>query len=83
MRKTLCVSVLLLTLCGSVLAGDIPNPPIAPPSSSANAAQGQTANGWISTGASARPTDDIIPGDNADSLVSAALTVLNSVLALF
>ncbi|HYN85359.1 MAG TPA: hypothetical protein VER32_08910 [Pyrinomonadaceae bacterium] len=31
MRKSLRASILLLALCFPVFAGDIPNPPVAPP----------------------------------------------------
>jgi len=85
MRKSLYASVLVLALCGSVSAGDITNPPIAPgdidcPPSTTQSSGYQTADGWIGTGATA--DDGIINGDDADSLAEAALTVLNSVLAL-
>jgi hypothetical protein len=88
MRKTLCASVLVLVLCGSALAGDISNPPIAPgdisnPPSASQAPSNQTADGWIDTGEAAPAADGSIHGDDADSLTAAALTVLNSVLALF
>jgi hypothetical protein len=88
MRKTLCASVLVLALCGSALAGDIECPPIVapgginnPPSASESFSV-QTADGWIGTGAAAPTADGIIHGDNADGLAAAALTVINSVLAL-
>ena len=87
MRKTLCASVLVLALCGSALAGDIECPPIAPgdipsPPSSAQSSGNQTTDGTVGTETPATAADGIIHGDNADSLAEAALTVLNSVLAL-
>jgi hypothetical protein len=87
MRKTLCASVLVLALCGSALAGDIECPPIAPsnipnPPSVSQSSGNQTADGSIATGAPDAAADGIINGDNANSVAAAALTVLNSVLAL-
>ncbi len=87
MRKTLCASVLVLALCVSALAGDIECPPIAPgdisnPPSAAQSPGNQTADGSVGTGAPDAAADGIIHGDNADSLAEAALTILNSVLAL-
>jgi hypothetical protein len=88
MRKTLCASVLVLALCGSASAGDISCPPIAPgdisnPPSASQSSSNQTADGWVGTGEAAPADDGIILGDDADSLTAAALTVLDSVLALF
>ena len=78
MRKTFCASVLVVALCGSTFAGDIGTPPIAPgdipnPPSATQMSGEQTIDGWIGTGA---------PSPTADGLTDAALTVLNSVLAL-
>lgn len=87
MRKTLCASVLVLALCGSAFAGDINNPPIAPgdiscPPSASRSFGDQATDGSLDAGAT--PSADGITHDvNADSLTAAALTVLNSVLALF
>ena len=88
MRKTLCASVLVLMLCGSAVAGDISNPPIAPgdisnPPSASQSSSDQATDGWIGTGEASPAADCIIHSDDADSLTVAALTVLNSVLALF
>ena len=88
MRKTLCASVLVLALCGSALAGDINSPPIAPgdisnPPGASQASSNQTADGSVSMGTPDTAANGIIHGDDVDSLTAAALTVLNSVLALF
>lgn len=84
MRKSLYASVLALALCGSAFAGDITNPPapgdIPNPPSTSQSTSDQTADGSVGTEVSA--ADGIIHGDDADSLAEAALTVLNSVLAL-
>lgn len=87
MRKTLCASVILLALCGSAFAGDINNPPVAPgdinnPPAPSQPSGTQTVEGSIGTGAPDAASDSIIYGDYADSLSEAALSALNSVLAL-
>ena len=77
MRKTLCASVLVLALCGSAFAGDIECPPIAAPGDITNP---QQVAGDINSSPSATQSS----GDQTvDGLAEAALTVLNSVLALF
>jgi hypothetical protein len=78
----------VLLLCGSVLAGDMNSPPIAPcdancPPSSSQPANGQTADSSLNdTGTPATTSDGSNYGDNADYITAAALTVLDSVLAL-
>jgi hypothetical protein len=62
------------------------SPPIAPceincTSSAPQTSGGETADGRIFA-AAAPEADGIINGDNADSIAAAALTILNSVLAL-
>ena len=87
MRKALYALVLVLALSNSVFAGDIPSPPapgdISNPSSPIQSSDDQATDDRTATGASAPETDGIIHGDDADSLTAAALTVLNTVLALF
>ena len=87
MRKTLYASVFVLVLCGSAFAGDINSPPIAPctincPPSAPLTSGGEPADGRISTVAEAPAADDITYDDYTDGITAAALTVLNSVLAL-
>jgi hypothetical protein len=86
MRKSLYASVLVLALCGSVLAGDISNPPppgdISNPPSAVRTPYDEPTDGQPDEGAEPS-ADDIIPGDEVDGLTAAALSVLNSVLALF
>ena len=76
MRKTLCATALVLALCGSTLAGDVNNPPIVGPSDIPSPSIAlQTPD--------EQTADGIIYSDNAESVATtAALTVLNSVLAL-
>jgi hypothetical protein len=83
MRKTLCASVLVLVLCGSVFAGDIECPPIVAPGdissppSAPQSSSNQTADGWIGTGTAAPTTDSSIHGDNSGSLTQIALDLLS------
>ena len=77
MRKTLCASVLVWTLCVPTLAGDILNPP-APVKleNSPNAilsSVDQSVDGW---------TGDETSDPSADGITAAALTLLDTVLAL-
>jgi hypothetical protein len=44
MRKTLGVFVLMLVLCGSAFAGEIPNPPVPQPPSEDGIIHGDNAN---------------------------------------
>jgi hypothetical protein len=76
MRKTLYASVLVLALCGSALAGDINSPPapIAGDMGCPPLAAGDITNPPSAT----QSSDD----QTADGLAEAALSVLNSVLAL-
>lgn len=86
MRKTFCASVLVLSLCVSALAGDMGTPPLAsgdvnnPPASSQPNGD-QTTDGSTDTGTSG-PADDPAADGDADSLAAAALSVLDSLLAL-
>jgi hypothetical protein len=77
MRKTLAALVLVLALCSTAFAGDIPSPP-APDGSTSQASD---TEGSTETEAPA-PTDDTASGDNADGFAAAALSVIHSVLAL-
>lgn len=79
MRRSLSASLLVLALCVSALAGDISNPPVAPPLT--NTVQEQTDEGW--TDPAAPSSTDSVQADSADGLTAAALTIFNSVLALF
>jgi hypothetical protein len=74
MRKTLGVSVLILALCGSAFAGDIPNPP----------APGDIGCPPLAAGDSNCPPSATQSSNDqtADGLADAALSVINSVLAL-
>lgn len=81
MRKTLCASVLVLVLCGSAFAGDMGTPPIAPGDIPNPPSAPQTTDGTTDTSAAAA-TADITSDDNAGDLAAAALSVINSVLAL-
>ena len=68
MLKTLRISVLLLALCGSAFAGDIPCP--AGPQSSSMTAEGPTVEGEM-------------PNESAaDGLVGTVLAVFESLRAL-
>ena len=76
MRKTICASVLLCTLCVTTMAGDILNPP----------APVKLTNPTNATLSSVDQPDDR-NGDetsdpSADSIMTAALTLLETVLAL-
>ena len=44
MRKAVTVLALLLALCGSTLAGDIPNPPVVTPTPQQQTAPGEIPN---------------------------------------
>ncbi len=88
MRKTLCASVFVLALCGSALAGDMSNPPLARgdmtgPVDASELSSTQATGGWSGTGEASTEGDGIILVDDVDGLTAAALTVLNSMLALF
>ena len=77
MRKTICASVLVCALCVTTLAGDILNPP-APVTfkDSSNATVSsvdQSADGL---------TPDETSDPSADRITVAALTLLDTVLAL-
>jgi hypothetical protein len=77
MRKTICASVLVWALCVPTLAGDILNPP-APAtfddSTCATRLSGdQSADDWVG-----RETTD----PSVDSITAAALSLLETVLAL-
>ena len=78
MRKTICASVLVWALCVPTLAGDILNPPIAPGNveNSPDVTQPsgvQSADGWVG---------DETTDPSADRITTAALTLLDTVLAL-
>jgi hypothetical protein len=68
MRKTLGVSLLVLLLTGSTVAGEIPNDTPAPPPSQPASAEQEPAGGEMQTG--------IMPNDAPDSLTQAALDLL-------
>lgn len=60
MRKTLGVSLLVLLLTGSAVAGEIPNgSPVPPPSQTTNAEQ-DPAGGEIPNGATATLTQTVL-----------------------
>ena len=73
MRKTFSAFVLVLALGATVLAGDIPSPPA--PVSGNNTNTSSVSEGTSSTSGATQSSDDL--------LAQAALTVLDSVLALF
>ena len=77
MRKTFCVSALVLALCAPAFAGDMGTPP----SASGNITNPPLAAEDISNQPSATQSSDdqIADGLAADAM----LTVINSVLALF
>jgi hypothetical protein len=75
MRKSLCATALVLALCASVYAGDIHSPPIVVPKEVPRQPFAPPMCGEP-------PADGRLYGDNADGFTTAALTVLNSVLAL-
>jgi hypothetical protein len=74
MRKTLCATILVLALCGSTLAGDVNNPPLDDPIDMPNRT-------FVPPTSGEETADDIIQDDTTNS-VAAALTLLNTVLAL-
>ena len=77
MRKTICASVLVWALCVPALAGDIMNPPApvkAENSPNANLSSvDASADGWVG---------DETTDSSADYTTAAALTLLDTVLAL-
>ncbi len=75
MRKTFSALVLVLALGSTVFAGDIPSPPA--PDDFTN--QSLTAEDTSSMSSAIQSPDD----QTADLFAEAALTVLDSVLALF
>jgi len=77
MRKTLCASVLLLALCVPAFAGDIINPP-APVNSNDSTSVTQPSGDQQADGWSGDETSD----PSADGITAAALTLLDTVLAL-
>lgn len=81
MRKTLCASALVLTLCGSALAGDIGNPPLSP--SPQGILQEQAADSWIGMGAPDSTADGISHDDNSGGLMQTALDLLSALPSLF
>lgn len=81
MRKTLWASILVLALSGSAFAGDASCPPIAPGDIPTPPNSTQTADGPTDTSAAAATADTTSDG-NAGDLTAAALSVINSVLAL-
>jgi hypothetical protein len=86
MRKTICASVLVLALCGSAFAGDMECPPIAPGDISSPPAStaGDMDTAPLAAGDINNPPGTTQSPDNqtASVLAEAALSVLNSVLAL-
>lgn len=77
MRKTICASVLLCTLCVTTMAGDILNPPApAKPPTPPNATLS-----FIDQSDDGRNEDET-SDPSADSFTVAALTLLDTVLAL-
>ena len=77
MRKTFSAFVLVLALGSTIFAGDIPSPP-APTHGSIDDTS-LAAEETSSLSSETQPTDD----PTTDLLAEAALTVLDSVLALF
>ncbi|HWS90408.1 MAG TPA: hypothetical protein VN282_25790 [Pyrinomonadaceae bacterium] len=77
MRKTFSALVLVLALGATVFAGDIPSPP-APTSGNSTSKPSASEETSPTPGAS-----DSADYQTADLLAEAALTVLDSVLALF
>lgn len=77
MRKILCASVLLLALCVQAFAGEIMNPPahvgIANPLKAPELSGDQLAASRVSDGT---------PDASAEGIKAAALTLLDTVLAL-
>lgn len=77
MRKTICASVLVCVLCVTTFAGDILNPP-------APVTLQNSPNATLLP--SDQPADDCSWGEtsdpSADSKLTAALTLLDTVLAL-
>lgn|GEM_PF-2861258 len=75
MRKLLTTSILLLALCGSAYAGEMPNDSPTPPS-------GHADGGNIPNMVNA-PNDSSQDGQALGVLTESALAVLQSVLAVF
>lgn len=77
MRKTFSALVLVLALGSTVLAGDIPSPPAPAPDNHTNTS--------FSSEETSPTSSETVPSDEqtADLFAEAALTVLDSVLALF
>lgn len=77
MRKTLCASVLVWALCVPTLAGDILNPPapvkIPTPPNVTLSSVNQSTDGW---------NRDETFDPSADRITAAALTLLDTLLAL-
>ena len=77
MRKTICASVLLLALCVPTFAGDILNPPapvkIESLPDATQPSGDQSADGW---------TGDETSDPSGDAITTAALTLLDTMLAL-
>lgn len=76
MRKTFRASVLMLALCCPVFAGDIPNPPIAPPQPPTPAVQAPSTDGQIDTGATASTADSDLQNSAAITFVEILLNLL-------
>lgn len=74
MRKTLCASVLVLTLCASAFAGDIPMPPAPQPPPSSNMTAEEPATDGM--------TQPVEADGFTETLLSVLETALVSVLAL-
>ena len=77
MRRTFSTIVLVLALGATVFAGDIPSPPAPTPDNNTNTSP--AAEETNSPSSETQSTDD----QTADLFAEAALTVLDSVLALF
>ena len=82
MRKSLCVSVLVLVLCGSAAAGDISSPPAPTPNSISDTSFAAEETSSLSGGTQSGETQSA-DDPTAYLFAEAALTVLDSVLALF
>lgn len=77
MRKTLCASVLLLSLCGSAFAGDAGCPPIAPGDISCPPSMSQPSADQTNDGPTNAEADTA-----ADDLAATTLSIINSMMAL-
>jgi hypothetical protein len=75
MRKTLCVSALVLALCGSAFAGDTNSPPLVGP-------KDVTSPLFTPRTSGEETADGIVQDDYTDSVAAASLTLLDSLLAL-